>query len=151
MMRAVTLAGLDMLRPSHLTVLRVLDPHTEGTRISDLARDADVSRQAIQQVAGDLERLGILESEPDPHDRRARLVRYTATGREGYERCMREFNRLERRLEADIGASAVRRLKRDLAKLTASSEAFGGDRSARAPSDAGEGTRTPKGVTPTGS
>jgi DNA-binding MarR family transcriptional regulator len=124
MMRAAASAGLDMLRPSHLTVLRVLDPRSQGMRISDLARDADVSRQAIQQVVDDLERLGIVESKPDRDDRRARRVRYTPTGRRGYDRCMSEFSRLECELEAEIGASAIRRLKRDLAKLAARSQTF---------------------------
>ena len=53
------------------------------------------SRQAIQQVVDDLERLGIVESRRDPEDGRARRVRYTTWGREGYERCMGEFGRLE--------------------------------------------------------
>jgi DNA-binding MarR family transcriptional regulator len=117
MMAAVAESGLDMLRPGHMTVLRVLDPGSAGIRTSELARDADVSRQAVQQVVADLERLGIVESLPDEKDARARRVRYTPFGRRGYERCMREFARIERDMEDELGAGAVRRLKRDLAHL----------------------------------
>ncbi len=117
MMRAASRAGLEMLRPSHLTVLRVLDPGTEGARAGDMARDADVSRQAIQQIVIDLESLGIVESVPDSSDGRARLVRYTAFGRRGYKRCMREFGRIEADLEAEIGARAMRGLKRTLLRI----------------------------------
>ena len=84
-----------------------------------MARDADVSRQAIQQILADLERLGIVESFADASDGRARLIRYTAFGRRGYRRCMREFTLLERQLEGDLGSRAMRSLKRSLALIAA--------------------------------
>jgi DNA-binding MarR family transcriptional regulator len=114
---AVARSGLDMLRPGHMTVLRVLDPGTDGMRVSELARDADLSRQAILQVVADLERLGIVESLPDAVDGRARRVRYTRIGRRGYERCTREFTSVECDLEAHLGAEATRLLKQQLREL----------------------------------
>jgi DNA-binding MarR family transcriptional regulator len=118
MMDRVAAAGLDMLRPGHMTVLRVLDPGETGMRLSDLAANADVTRQAVQQIVADLERLGILESVPDAHDGRARRVRYTPFGRAGYERCMAEFVALERDTATRLGPRRTRALKaalRDLA------------------------------------
>lgn len=117
MMEAVAESGLDMLRPGHFTVLRVLDPGRAGTRISELARDADVSRQAIQQVVADLERLGIVELVPDPDDARAKRVRYTRFGRRGYEQCMREFERIEAELADQLGQRATARLTSQLRRL----------------------------------
>jgi DNA-binding MarR family transcriptional regulator len=118
MMDRVARAGLDMLRPGHMTVLRVLDPGEAGMRLSDLARDADVTRQAIQQIVGDLERLGIVESVADARDGRARRVRYTPWGQAGYERCMAEFDALERETAERLGPRRLQALKaalRDLA------------------------------------
>ena len=115
---AIRTAGFDMVALRHFTLFRVLEPGTEGTRISDLARDADVSRQAIQQVVTELEALGIVETLDDAADGRVRLVRYTEFGRAGFERCMAEFARLERGYEERLGlrrARALRRTLRDLA------------------------------------
>jgi DNA-binding MarR family transcriptional regulator len=86
-------------------------------RLSDLARDADVTRQAIQQIVGDLERLGIVESVPDATDGRARLVRYTPYGRAGYERCMAEFDALERETAERLGPRRLNALKAALEDL----------------------------------
>jgi DNA-binding MarR family transcriptional regulator len=118
---AIQVAGFGMVAPRHFTLFRVLDPGTAGTRISDLARDADVSRQAIQQVAAELEALGIVETLGDATDGRVRLVRYTEFGREGFERCMAEFARLEREYEERLGARRARELRRALRELASES------------------------------
>lgn len=117
MMEAAAESGLDMLRPGHFTVLRVLEPSGTGMRISELARDADVSRQAIQQVVADLERLGIVELIPDPDDARAKRVRYTRYGKRGYEQCMREFARIEADFAAELGPRATKQLTNQLRRL----------------------------------
>lgn len=117
MMDAVARVGLDMLKPRHMTLLRVLDPGSDGTRISDLARDADVSRQAIQQVVVELAGLGIVETVGDPSDARARLVRYTPFGLAGFRRCMREFAGIERAHADRLGARRMSALKEALRDL----------------------------------
>ena len=118
---AIRLAGFEMVAPRHFTLFRVLDPETSGTRISDLARDADVSRQAIQQVVTELESFGIVETLGDPDDGRVRLVRYTKFGRTGFERCMAEFARLEHEYEERLGARRARELRRALRDLLSES------------------------------
>jgi DNA-binding MarR family transcriptional regulator len=52
-----------------------------GLRASDLATRLGVSRQAIAQVVGTLERAGYVTRIGDPGDRRAKLVCLTARGR----------------------------------------------------------------------
>jgi DNA-binding MarR family transcriptional regulator len=117
MMEAAARAGLDMLRPGHMTVLRVLEPSQDGMRTVDIARDADVSRQAVQQLVADLERLGIVEVVDDPQDGRARRVRYTQLGYAGYLRCMEEFVRIERAYEEQLGPRRLSSLKKALREL----------------------------------
>jgi DNA-binding MarR family transcriptional regulator len=117
MIERLARAGLDTLRPGHFTVLRALDPG-DGMRASALARDAGVSRQAIGQVVADLGQLGIIEQVPDPSDARAKLVRYTRSGRAGYRRALAVFTDLERELAERVGPERVASLKADLAQIS---------------------------------
>jgi DNA-binding MarR family transcriptional regulator len=52
----------------------------EGSRITELAVLAQVTRQAMSELVAELERRGYVERTPDPTDRRAVLVRRTARG-----------------------------------------------------------------------
>jgi DNA-binding MarR family transcriptional regulator len=109
-------AGLDMLAPRHLTVLRALDAGP-GARASAIARDARVTRQAVAQAVAELEQLGILEQAPDPTDARAKLVRYTTFGLDGYRRALAVFTALEREHVQLLGPARVAALKQDLRSL----------------------------------
>jgi DNA-binding MarR family transcriptional regulator len=51
-----------------------------GTRLTDLAQRASMTKQAMGQIVDDLERLGYVERTPDPDDGRAKIVRFTAAG-----------------------------------------------------------------------
>jgi DNA-binding MarR family transcriptional regulator len=81
--QARVLAGLrarghEQLRLTHNTVL--MNVGLEGTRQSEVARRAGVTRQAIGQLVDELERLGYVERTGDPSDGRAQVVRFTAAG-----------------------------------------------------------------------
>jgi DNA-binding MarR family transcriptional regulator len=77
--RRLTEAGLDGLRPPHTHVSAYIK--NEGSRVTDLARDARMTVPAMLELVDDLERLGYAERKPDPKDRRAKLVTMTAKGR----------------------------------------------------------------------
>ncbi|MBA3728497.1 MAG: MarR family transcriptional regulator, partial [Actinobacteria bacterium] len=51
-----------------------------GTRLTELAGRAQVSKQAMMQVVDDLATLGLVRREPDPADARAKVVKLTARG-----------------------------------------------------------------------
>src|SRR3954454_20110251 len=76
---AVAAAGFDDVRPVHVTLFRW--PGPDGRRPTQIAADAQISKQAVNDRLGDLERLGYLERHPDPSDDRARIVRLTARGK----------------------------------------------------------------------
>jgi len=128
MLARLALEDLGMLQMRHLAVLRALDP-AGAMRASELARDAGVTRQAIAQVLVELERFGVVEQVADPRDGRAKLVRYTGSGRRGHRRAMAVFTELEREQLERLGAERVARLKRDLAALAGEPS---GDRAAAA-------------------
>jgi DNA-binding MarR family transcriptional regulator len=72
--------GHPEVRPPHGNVFQYLDD--EGTRVSELAARAQVTKQSMAELVLHLERHGYVERVPDPSDRRAKLVRGTRRGEE---------------------------------------------------------------------
>lgn len=70
--------GHQHLSMAHTGLLPYLD--VEGTRATVLAERAGMTKQAVGQLIVDLERHGYVERQPDPHDRRATLIRFTRLG-----------------------------------------------------------------------
>lgn len=70
--------GHHGLRRSHETLLVPLP--LAGSRLVDIARASNVSKNAIGQLADELEAMGYVERVPDAADRRAKNLRYTARG-----------------------------------------------------------------------
>ena len=62
----------------------------DGTRLTDLAEMAQVTKQTASFLVGQLERSGYVERVVDPSDARARLVRISAKGRDAQEIAARE-------------------------------------------------------------
>jgi DNA-binding MarR family transcriptional regulator len=111
-------AGYEQIHPRHLTLLRALSPDEAGTALSVLARDAGVTRQAVQQVADELERLGVVESLADPRDGRVRLIRYTEWGRGGYAVNLRILTELEVEYTELLGPRTMAAAKRLLTAIS---------------------------------
>jgi DNA-binding MarR family transcriptional regulator len=80
LMRRAYAAGYTDVRPGHGCVFGTIDP--EGSRLTDLAERACMTKQTVGEVASDLEKLGYVERVPDPSDGRAKIIRLTERGRE---------------------------------------------------------------------
>src|SRR5256885_13963788 len=65
-------------RLAHTALLPHID--LDGTRQTEIARRAGITKQAVGQLVDDLIALGLVEREPDPLDGRAHLVRFTDDG-----------------------------------------------------------------------
>ena len=65
--------GFADLRPALLAVGQHVG--ADGTRITELAARAWLSKATVVHAVDELERLGYVTREPDPTDRRAKLVR----------------------------------------------------------------------------
>src|SRR5260370_36380372 len=74
--RGFAAAGHPAIHPPHLPVLEYVD-HERGSRITELARHANVTAQAMSEVVAYLERHRYVERGADPSDGRAKLVRPT--------------------------------------------------------------------------
>ncbi len=72
------LAARGSLTASHIHITRHLD--LEGSRLTDLAARAGVSKQAMGKLVDQCEAWGLVQRQKDPHDGRARRVIFTAIG-----------------------------------------------------------------------
>jgi DNA-binding MarR family transcriptional regulator len=70
--------GFDDLDAAHLTVFQY--PGPQGAKPSELATRLRVTKQALNYLLGELERLGYLERLADPDDLRSKRVALTKRG-----------------------------------------------------------------------
>lgn len=80
LLRRLAEAGHGDVTASHVNLLRHLDPG--GLRMSALAKDAGLSKQAVSQLVRPLIARDLVALVPDPDDRRAKRVVWTEYGRE---------------------------------------------------------------------
>ncbi|GAB3056422.1 hypothetical protein GCM10027053_17150 [Intrasporangium mesophilum] len=88
-----------------------------GTRLSDLAEQAQVSKQTATALVDRLEQAGYVERVPDPLDGRARLVRFSAKGESFLPIARAEEERVEREWERHLGTRRMRELREALTLL----------------------------------
>jgi DNA-binding MarR family transcriptional regulator len=70
--------GFDDLDAAHLAVFQY--PGPQGARPTELATRLRISKQALNYLLGELERLDYLERRPDPDDLRSKRVVLTRRG-----------------------------------------------------------------------
>jgi DNA-binding MarR family transcriptional regulator len=75
MLAALHERGFDDLDAAHLNVFQY--PGPEGARPSELAARLRISKQALNYLLGELERLGYIERELDADDRRSKRIALT--------------------------------------------------------------------------
>jgi DNA-binding MarR family transcriptional regulator len=78
MLEGLHARGFDDIDQAHLAVLQY--PGPQGTRPSELAARLRMSKQAVNYLLGQLERLGYLERVDDPDDQRSRRIALTERG-----------------------------------------------------------------------
>ena len=109
--------GFDDLDAPHLAVFQY--PGPQGARPSELAAQLRISKQALNYLLGELERLGYLERRADPDDLRSKRIALTPRG-ETVVRVIREtVAKLEREWEAQLGAKRFAQLRTLLEELNA--------------------------------
>ncbi|MDD7920360.1 MarR family winged helix-turn-helix transcriptional regulator [Actinomycetospora callitridis] len=108
-------AGFDDITPSQARVFQRIAP--EGSRLSDLARQAGITKQSAGFLIDQLERLGYVHRVPDPGDGRARLVRIAERGHRSVEASRAVVSRVEAEWETHLGARRMAQLRRILADL----------------------------------
>jgi DNA-binding MarR family transcriptional regulator len=94
--------GYPDLRPGHAALFLTVDRRS-GSRLTDLAEQARLTKQAMMSMVDDLEERGYVRRVPDPNDSRAKLVRLTASGRRAAAECRRAVQALEQRTRRLLG------------------------------------------------
>jgi DNA-binding MarR family transcriptional regulator len=115
--RRVEAAGFTDIRPGHGCVFGTIDP--EGSRLTDLAQRANMTKQSVGEATSDLEQRGYLERVPDPNDGRAKIIRLTERGREAQAIGRRLIDDLEREWAERYGDARVAALREALEAITA--------------------------------
>jgi DNA-binding MarR family transcriptional regulator len=89
-------------------------PHipADGIRLTELARRAGVSKQAMAELVGEAERLHYLQRSPDPSDGRAKIITFTDKGRAAVGSALASLTEIERELTDRLGEPSVRRLRK---------------------------------------
>src|SRR6266540_3016882 len=115
--KRVEAAGYTDIRPGHGCVFGTIDP--EGSRLTDLAERANMTKQSVGEATNDLEQRGYVERVPDPADGRAKIIRLTERGREAHAIGRRLIDEVEREWAERYGEERVAALREALEAITA--------------------------------
>jgi DNA-binding MarR family transcriptional regulator len=106
-------SGHPQARISHVSLTRNLD--LAGTRVSELARRAGMTKQAMGELVSQCEELKLVVTRIDPSDARARVVRFTPGGLRWLEAFRHAVDRAEQEMRDDVGSMAMDVLRGALA------------------------------------
>jgi DNA-binding MarR family transcriptional regulator len=105
-------------RPAHSGVFAHIDVEG-GTRLTELARRANITPQAMGELVDDLEQMGYVARRPDPRDRRAKLIVLTPRGVACVQAAFVTIAGIEGRLEQLLGERALLALREALNRIIA--------------------------------
>ena len=111
--------GVD-LSPSHARAILLIE--RTGTRLSELAHRALITKQAMMQVVDELEGKGLVRRTADPADSRAKIVRLTAKGLRQRAEARRAVATVESWARRSLGDRRYDALKTALADLSTGEE-----------------------------
>ena len=113
------LAARSQVSAAHIHITRHLA--LEGSRLTDLAQRAGMSKQAMGDLVDQCEAWGLVVREPDSHDTRARLVRFTPTGLAWLQAFKEAVVQAEAEFRSEVGPDVA-------TVVTLGLEAYAGDR-----------------------
>ena len=119
MLRDLHAAGFTDLMSAHFAVLRY--PGPDGRRPSDVAAEAGMTKQAMNYLLGQLEKLGYLVRGDDAADKRSRRIKLTPRGL-AVRQCLRAtVATIEAELASELGSAEFGQLRELLVRLNRSS------------------------------
>lgn len=110
----VVAAGFPQ-KPKHSAVFAQIDAN--GSRLTDLARRANITPQAMGELVDELEDLGYVTRKADPSDRRAKLIVLTRRGRAAVDAGRGAVVGLERDITEILGERGHASLRKMLLKI----------------------------------
>jgi DNA-binding MarR family transcriptional regulator len=114
-MAAVAAAGFDDVTLAQARVVQRIAPG--GSRLTELAEQAQITKQSAQFLVDQLQERGYVERVPDPTDARARLVRIAPRGEQVLPVAAAAVAEVEAEWAAHLGERAMADLRAALTKL----------------------------------
>jgi DNA-binding MarR family transcriptional regulator len=111
----LTEAGFGDVRPAHTAVFQHID--ADGSRLTDLAERAQITKQSMGYLVDYLEDRGYLERRPDPNDRRVALICLTDRGWDEIKAALAIIADVEDEWARRLGKARMRELRKALAEL----------------------------------
>src|SRR5687767_9653232 len=112
---ALAAAGFDDFTPAQARVFQRIAP--EGSRLTELAEQAQITKQSAGFLVDQLERAGYVERVPDPTDARARLVRIAERGARAVPVAATVVAEVEAEWAKHLGARRMTQLRDILSQL----------------------------------
>ena len=112
---AIVAAGITDITLAQARVAARIGQH--GTRVSELAEQARVTKQSAGFLVEQLEAAGYVERVPDPTDRRARLVRLTARADRVVQTANAEVDRVLTEWATRVGTNRLQQMHETLLDL----------------------------------
>jgi DNA-binding MarR family transcriptional regulator len=112
--------GFDDIRPAHTAVFQHVD--SDGTRLTDLAERAQISKQSMGYLVDYLEQHGYVERRADPTDRRSTLVFPTDRGWQQIRAALSVIATVEEEWTRRLGTRGMQQLRELLTELGATTE-----------------------------
>jgi DNA-binding MarR family transcriptional regulator len=107
--------GFDDFDAAYLTVFQY--PGPQGARPSELAARLRISKQALNYLLGELERLDYLERQPDPDDLRSKRVALTPRGTAAINVIREAVGEIETTWAQQLGPKRFAQLRKLLLQL----------------------------------
>jgi DNA-binding MarR family transcriptional regulator len=102
-------------KPKHSAVFAQISP--DGSRLTELARRANMTPQAMGELVDELVDMGYVVRRPDPDDGRAKLILLTKRGRDAVASGIQTIEGIEEHVTVLLGERGHRDLRRLLSKL----------------------------------
>ena len=115
---ALRTAGFADLRASHAAIFMAVEP--DGSRLTDLAQQARMTKQAAGELVRYLSERGYLTTTPDPVDKRARQIQLTERGWDALEAGEHVIADFDQWLDEVVGADQITRLRKILTLIAES-------------------------------
>lgn len=112
---ALAEAGFDDVTPAQARVFQRIGPN--GSRLTELAEAAQITKQTAGFLVDQLERGGYVERTPDPTDARARLIRVAERGQRAVVVGLAAVDEVEREWTAHLGQRRMAALRDALYRL----------------------------------
>jgi DNA-binding MarR family transcriptional regulator len=113
-LHAIRQAGYDLTLATTRIAARI---SPDGTRLTDLAEQTQVTKQTATHLVDELERAGYVERIPDPTDGRGRLVRFTRRGLKAIQAARAEEEKITAEWTRHLGARRMQQLRDGLTLL----------------------------------